>query len=207
MKYIALIVFLFSALVINAQETPAFDGHKWKAPYHLPIPEKWSIERFLIPISFAPQILYKGVEDIRFAPGWANKNSEEYWAYAFLWYLDDSIKTDAKIIADNLKAYYTGLIIANTDPDKIGGEKSIPVTTTFKIIETADGDLKTFSGTVEMLDYMQRKPLTLNVMVHLKYCTMEKKTLLFYKLSPQPFAHNSWLSINKLWLDFKCNKD
>ena len=102
---------LLVSLNINGQEVKtAFDGHKWEAPYHLPIPKGWTIERFLIPISFAPQISYKGVEDIRFTPGWGDIKSEEYWTYAFLWYLDGSPKTDANIIAANLKAYYTGLV-------------------------------------------------------------------------------------------------
>ncbi len=59
-----------------------------EAPYHLSIPKDWTIERFLITISFAPQISYKGVEDIRFTPGWGKVDSDEYWTYAFLWYLD-----------------------------------------------------------------------------------------------------------------------
>ena len=36
-----------------------------KAPYNLGFPKDWGVERFLIPIAFAPQIPYKGVEDIR----------------------------------------------------------------------------------------------------------------------------------------------
>ncbi len=183
-----------------------FDGHKWEAPYDLPIPQGWTIERFLIPISFAPQILYKGVEDIRFTPGWSNVKSDEYWTYAFLWYLDGSPKVDAKIIAANLKAYYTGLIEINREGYKVPVEKLIPVRTTFKETKTYKGDKKTYTGTIEMLDYMQQKPITLNCIAHLKFCSGENKTTLFYKLSPKPFAHNNWVSLNQLWREFKCRK-
>ncbi|MHA4893016.1 hypothetical protein, partial [Enterococcus faecium] len=86
-----------------------FDGNKWEAPYTLNFPKGWDIERFLIPIAFAPEISYKGVEDIRFTPGWGKVQTDEYWTYAFLWYLDGKVKTNEKIIEDNLKAYYTGL--------------------------------------------------------------------------------------------------
>jgi len=55
-----------------------FNGNKWNAPYNLNIPEGWDVERFLIPIEFAPQIPYEGIEDIRFTPGWGNVNSKEY---------------------------------------------------------------------------------------------------------------------------------
>jgi hypothetical protein len=54
------------------------------ASYTLPYPQGWDTELFSIPIQFAPQIAYKGVEDIRFAPGWAKAGSDEYWAYCFL---------------------------------------------------------------------------------------------------------------------------
>ena len=88
MKYrllIALSVFLIKGY---AQENAPFDGHNYKAPYFLDTPQHWGIERFQIPIQFAPSIAYKGVEDIRFTPGWAKKDSEEYWSYVFLWDLD-----------------------------------------------------------------------------------------------------------------------
>lgn len=207
MKNLIIIILCLTSLSIHAQEVKTeFDGHKWEAPYTLSIPKGWTIERFLIPISFAPQIPYKGVEDIRFTPGWGNVKTEEYWTYAFLWYLDGSPKTDAKIIARNLKAYYTGLIEVNRESHKVPVEKIIPVLTSFKETQAGKEDLKTFTGTIEMLDYMQQKPITLNCIVHLRSCLQENKTILFYELSPKPLTHNIWLSLNQLWLNFKCKK-
>lgn len=189
----------------HAQEVKTeFDPHTWKAPYHLAKPKDWGIERFLIPISFAPQILYKGIEDIRFAPGWAKAKSDEYWTYAFLWYLDGSVKMDEKIIAENLKAYYTGLFRVNTDSTKIDATTLSPVITSFKKAPTGKGDLETYTGTIEMTDYMQRKPITLNCKVHLRSCPKSNKTIVFYELSPKSFTHNNWLSLDQLWSGFKC---
>ena len=207
MKRLILLILCLTSICIYGQEVKTeFDGHKWEAPYNLPIPKDWTIERFLIPISFAPQIPYKGVEDIRFSPGWANLKSDEYWTYAFLWYLDSSPKTDAEIIAKNLKGYYTGLIKSNTDSTKASAEKLIPVSTSFKKAPTDKGDLETYTGTIEMVDYMQRKPITLNCIVHIKSCKEGNKTILFYELSPKPFTHNNWVNLNQLWIDFKCEK-
>ena len=94
MKTLLIVTLLLASLTIYGQDTTKteFDGHKWEAPYELPVPKGWTIERFLIPISFAPQISYTGVEDIRFAPGWANAGSDEYWTYAFLWWLEGNIQ-------------------------------------------------------------------------------------------------------------------
>lgn len=181
---------------------PQFDGHAWKAPYELPVPKGWTIERFLIPISFAPQIPYKGVEDIRFTPGWGKATSDEYWSYAFLWYLDGDIKMNAATLNNNLKAYYTGLVKSN-------GRvllRITPVVTSFKETTKDKGDLQTYVGTIQMTDYMAQAPITLNCKAHLKSCPGESKTFIFYELSPQPLAHKIWQSLDKLWLDFKCKK-
>jgi hypothetical protein len=82
----------------------------------------------------------------------------------------------------------------------------IPTTTAFKKAATDKGDVATFSGTIEMMDYLQLKPITLNCIAHLKYCPDDNKTIIFYELSPQPFTHNVWSGLNQLWLDFRCKK-
>jgi hypothetical protein len=207
-KLFILICALVPLMIYGQEEKKEFDGHAWEAPYNLAIPAGWTIERFLVPISFAPEIPYKGVEDIRFAPGWGKSGSEEYWSYAFLWYLDGSPKIDAGIIAANLKAYYTGLLAVNTEPIKL---KAIPdslkqAKTSFREMQTSPGDVKTFRGTVQMLDYMQLKPVVLNCTAHLRICEQDNKTILFFQLSPQAYTHKIWESFQQLWVDFKCRK-
>jgi hypothetical protein len=205
MKKLMFLMLCLISVNMYGQEKAQFDGYKWEAPYHLPVPKDWGIERFLIPISFAPQIPYKGVEDIRFTPGWGKTESDEYWTYAFLWYLDGSIKTDAQVIADHLKNYYTGLLKVNTDTARYS-EKLMPATTSFKKRVTEKDDLETYSGTIQMTDYMSRKEITLNCKVHLKFCAAENKTIVFHELSPKPFTHQNWANLNQLWLDFTCKK-
>ena len=115
---------LIASLPAHGQnDTAAFDGSKWEAPYFLAAPAGWDVERFPIPIAFAPQIPYHGVEDIRFTPGWARSTSDDYWTYAFLWYLDSMPEINERIIENNLRAYYTGLINSNTEQRKIPAEK------------------------------------------------------------------------------------
>jgi len=205
LKFVAaLAMCLLTASVFSQETKPEFDGHKWEAPYSLSIPKDWTIERFLIPISFAPQIPYKGVEDIRFTPGWGNAKSDEYWTYAFLWYLDGKIDLDAKTIETNLKNYYTGLI--GTNGRNIPSDKLVPVLTSFQEAKADKDDLKTFVGTIRMLDYMQQKPIVLNGKVHLKSCPGENKTFVFHEISPQPSSHQIWTSLDRLWLEFKCKQ-
>jgi len=188
----------------NANEE--FDGKKWKAPYVLDTIKGWDVERFLIPISFAPSIPYKGVEDIRFTPGWAKKTTNEYWSYAFLWYLDGKVALDAKTIENNLKAYYTGLIKVNSDSSKIA-DKLFPVTSSIKSRTAEKEDVKTFEGSVTMLDYMSKQPITLNVVIHIRSCAGKDKTFVFHEISPMPYSDDVWKRLHQLWVNFKCNKE
>lgn len=205
MKYLIIIIVCFFALSIHGQEAgQEFDSHTWVAPYELPIPEGWTIERFLIPIGFAPQIPYQGVEDIRFSPGWGKVTSEGYWTYAFLWYLEGSPVFDAAILSENLKDYYTGLISANSGNAANSQDKSNQVITSFKNVTSENEDMATYSGTIEMMDYMSMNTIVLNCKVHLRSCLGENKTLAFFQLSPKPFAHANWQTLDRIWSGFRC---
>ena len=205
MKNILFVVATLLFLKASGQNEE-FDGKKWQAPYILDTIKGWDVERFLIPISFAPSIPYKGVEDIRFTPGWAKKTTNEYWSYAFLWYLDGAPPFDSKTIENNLKAYYTGLIKVNSDSSKIA-DKLFPVTSSIKRRVTEKEDLKTFEGSVTMLDYMSKQPITLNVVIHIKTCAGKDKTFVFHEISPMPYSDDVWKRLHQLWVNFKCNKE
>jgi hypothetical protein len=189
-------------LKASGQDMP-FDGKQWKASYQLDTPNGWDIERFLIPISFAPSLQYKGVEDIRFTPGWAKKASNEYWSYAFLWYLDGEQNFTASIIEKNLAAYYSGLFKVNTG-DSV---RSVPVKVHIKKSPTQKGDLNSFNGTVYMSDYMTKKPIMLHLLIHIKKCAGQNNTFVFYEVSPQPFTDKVWDSLHQLWVNFQCSKE
>ena len=86
MKESLLITILsLSCIVGNMLKTPvSTPSHLPEKPYKLIIPEDWTTEQFPIPIGFATEINFVGIEDIRFSPGWADPKSDEYWTYAFL---------------------------------------------------------------------------------------------------------------------------
>lgn len=207
MKKIITVVVCFISFCCYGQESKTtFDGKAWKAPYRLATPKDWDVERFLIPIEFAPQIPYSGVEDIRFMPGWGNVKSNEYWSYAFLWYLNGSVKINKNIIENNLRVYYTGLVGRNIKPRKISLSKVIPVKTSVKQAATFKSDIRTFNATIEMLDYMEQKSIILNCIIHVTRYEEKGKTFIFYELSPKPFSDGIWLMLNKLWTDFDYKK-
>jgi hypothetical protein len=205
MKALWMVFFSVISLAICAQEVKTeSDGHQWEAAYALPVPEGWTTERFPIPISFAPEIPYTGIEDIRFSPGWAKAQSDSYWSYAFLWYLEGDVRMDPETMGRNLKAYYAGLIAVNGS--RIPPEKMIPVETSFEEVKTGPGDFKTYAGTIGMLDYMSQKPMVLHCMVHVKSCPGSNRTFIFFELSPKPYSDEIWQDLHRIWLNFSCKK-
>lgn len=207
MKSIFLILICLFSTHIFCQETkPEFDIHKWETPYYLNVPEAWGTERFALPISFAPEIKYTGVEDIRFTPGWGKKDSEEYWTYSFLWYLDGKIEMNVGLLVEQLNGYYSGLLRVNSDSATLANEKPISTKTTFKQIEPESGDLETYQGSIEMRDFISRNLIKLNSKVHLQYCKIDDKTAIYFELSPQPFTHTNWANLNYIWMEFRCMK-
>jgi hypothetical protein len=205
MKNLIIFLFCLATTPSFAQTTTKFDGPAWKPPYKLTM-EGWGIERFLIPIDFAPQIPYKGVEDIRFAHGWGDIKSKEYWSYAFLWCLDGVPAIKADSIAKHLNYYYDGLVSRNIEKRNIPTDMVIKTKTIMNPVKTNQGDLQTFEGTVFMLDYMGKQPMTLRCIVHLRKCAGSNKIILFHQLSPQPYTDPVWEKLKKLWADFECNQ-
>lgn len=203
MKKFITFILCFTALHSVAQNGKEFDPRAWKPPYSLEL-DGWGIEMFLIPIDFAPQIPYKGVEDIRFTKGWADSTSNDYWAYAFLWCLDGSPEITSDSMAHHLNSYYDGLVSRNIEKRAIPANMIVKTKTKIKLVPTQPGDLKTFEGAIAMLDYMGKRPITLNCKVHLKLCN--RKTILFHQLSPKPYNHNGWQKLNQLWSGFSCSE-
>ncbi len=205
MKAIVFLIVCILSLHTAAQEAkPKFDGKKWVAPYMLDTPEGWDIERFLIPIQFAPSIPYKGVEDIRFTPRWSKKESPEYWSYDFLWYLNGEPTFNTKTIEKNLTAYYTGLASVNIDTTKVDANKLVTVKAILKDKKLKSPGQQAFEGTVTILDFMTLKPLTLNIRIYISRCKEQFKTVVFHEVSPMPYKDVVWKSLDGLRTNFQC---
>lgn len=175
--------------------------HTWKPPYELPVPQNWGEERFVLPPDFAPGIPYKGVEDIRFTPGWGDPKSEEHWTYSFLWWLDENAVINVDKLQEALKLYYNGLVAQNITSRNIPANKVIPTTVTVKKIKSGAGDSETYSATINMLDYHTNQPIKLNGLVHIKG-KFKDKTAVYFTLSPQPFSHEVWKKMDDIGSKF-----
>src|ERR1700710_2264632 len=88
-----------------------------QAAYTLPLPEKWGVEKIPFPIEFAPKIPLTGNEEIRFTPGWGDSKTDEYWSYAFVWFVDGAPHVDSDTLQLYFTQYFTGLFKTNQKPN------------------------------------------------------------------------------------------
>ncbi len=189
---------------VFAQEK--FDPVSWKPPYNLSL-EGWGIERFPIPIDFAPKVPYKGVEDVRFTTGWSKPQSDEYWSYAFLWYIEGVQTIDSKVIENNLSMYFDGLVNRNIEKRVLPKDLIKRTKVHFRKLSTPEAaDELTFTGTIEMVDYMSKKAMVLQSKVHLKRCSGSNYTIIFHQFSPQKRNSAVWTKLNELWNNFRCTQ-
>ena len=185
------------------QSLEIFDVITWQPPYNLSTPEGWGIERFSLPPDFASKINYKGVEDVRFAPGWGSVNSEEHWSYSFLWWLDGNVNLNADTLQATLKEYYNGLVGRNIVSRNIPANKVVPTIVSIKKVKTAANDLETFSGTINMLDYHAQLPITLNCLIHIKDSKLANHTAVYFEISPKPLSNPIWQKLNDIGNSYK----
>jgi len=188
------------------QKLDIFDPGTYSPAYYLSLPKGWGVEQFRLPPDFARELPYKGIQDVRFAPGWGDVKSEEYWAYAYLLWLEAKPVINAQALQENLKAYFGGLVARNIPRRKIPADKLVPTVTAIRKIKTSAGDTETFRGTVSMLDYMTQTPMILNTLIHEKKSAETDHTALFLEFSPKPVSHPIWTELDKLWKDFRLKK-
>ncbi len=75
----------------------------------LPKPAGWRGERIALPPEFAPELPFKGVEEMRFSPGMYDPQANDFFSYLFAFELESGTALDKRNIERLLLAYYQGL--------------------------------------------------------------------------------------------------
>lgn len=140
--------------------------------------------------------ILKGLEEIRFAPGWGNAKADDYWSLLYLFWLDAGQPINAAVLQTNLKPYYDGLIAGNLSKADSENNK-VTTAVAIKQTKTALNDSATYTGTVRMLDYMARAPITLNCVIHVKNGKSDGQSVIM-ELSPKPYGTGVWLQLNAI---------
>lgn len=170
----------------------------------LEAPDTWRSEFIPFPISFAPSIDFQGVEEVRFAQGWANKDSEEFWTYAFIWTLDKDPQLHEESLQSTIETYFNGLsqVVAKSKDDPT--DLSLRPTTAL-FLKTPNN--LGYIGKVHIYDaFFTQASLTLNAQVEKSFCQKLNKHLVFFKFSPLARNHKVWENFKDVRIKADCQE-
>jgi pimeloyl-ACP methyl ester carboxylesterase len=175
--------------------------------YVYPAPQGWENETILFPIDFAPELPYKGFEELRFAPGWGDPKSGEKWAYTLLWWLDGSHSFDEKIVKHNLENYFTGLTKQRAVTSKLDPASFTPAMAQVQKVKTMPGDKETYTAVADIFDaQVTQKPGKLFLKIHIKACEEKGRSIVLLEVAASPYAQPVWQQLDKINNDFKCKE-
>src|SRR5262245_45867364 len=172
-----------------------------ETPYQVPAPKGWVKETISLPPGFAPEVKWKGSEELRFAPGMFKADAADFFSYALLFWLPEDQKIDPKTLERELLVYYQGLAKAVLESKK---QKVDASNFTLTIKAAADKPAKrsggeTVTAYVAELKWTEPfatgKPQTLRMEIHTWDCEKHKHRCVFICASPQPETADVWKSL------------
>lgn len=173
-------------------------------PYQVPAPKGWAKETIALPPAFAPDMKWKGTEELRFAPGWMKADADTFFSYALLFWLPDDQKVDPRTMEQELLSYYRGLASAVLKARK----QEVDVGTfTLTIKEAPDQPGKRpggepVAGYVGELKWTEPfttgKPQTLRLEIHAWRVEKHKHHGVFICASPQPESAAVWKTLRDI---------
>jgi len=154
-------------------------------------PPGWKFERIDFPLPFAPDLPLRGFEELRFAPGMYDTESDTYFTYVFAMKLEGELNVDAKFLSSLLESYYRGLCltVAKDRDFKIDGAK-IKADVGEDHFEAPRS--RHFHAVLESFDpFVTGKPLTLHMEILVVQPTKTDQRI-FAAVSPKPIDDPVW---------------
>ncbi|MBY5981618.1 hypothetical protein [Ferrimonas balearica] len=146
-------------------------------------PAGWRGERIALPPEFAPELPFKGVEEMRFAPGMFDPQASDFFSYLFAFSLEPGHSLNKASIQKLLSVYYRGLcdtVAADNEFDCDPEQVSLTITTVL-------GGYLAELNWVE--PFVTGKPQTL----YLELLPIPgERPLLYGAASPQDLNHEQW---------------
>jgi hypothetical protein len=197
---------LFMALTFASEAFAQKESPAPEVPFVLPTLEGWRTETIPFPIEFAPALPYRGLEELRFSPGMFKPGSEDFWSYAFVFWLEGEVPFTAEQLNADLKTYLEGLSRAVEEKNEKFDPRVATVTAHLTETKAPQDGQKRFEGKVNAYDpFKTHKPLTLNLRVHVLRCSAQGRTVAFFQASPQPVTHKVWGSLERIREGFRCS--
>ena len=183
---------------------------------HLEAPNRWRGEAIRLPPGFARDMSWKGVEEVRFAPGMFDAKADDFFSYVFVFYLPEAKRPNEKVLTKELLKYYRGLATAvarnkgGVDADSF----KLTVKESKKTNKSASTDAKPsvrpesklkpdsrFVGTLSWTEpFATMKPQRLHFEIQSGPCPSRKARFLAVAVSPHPpeKAKRLWTEMRRI---------
>lgn len=163
-------------------------------------PSDWRLEIINLPLSFAQSIDYKGFEDIRFAPGWADTTAADYFSYTFTWYIEKNPKLNKEKLEKQMQEYFDGLMTLVAERNDLPKTQASFNFSKAKNAFGASGEITFYEA------FFKQRLVTLNVDIAGSPCKATGKYLVRFNLSPQSRDHQIWKDFEQVKLKIDCEK-
>ncbi len=177
-------------------------------PYTLTAPEGWRSERLPFPLSFAPDLDYKGHENLRFAPGMFKPEMADYFSYAFVLWIDGKMSFEPESLEKDLLKYYRGLCGSVARSRKLDLDLSriaVKVKKQDQKGKLGGEDAEFLHAQIDWYDpFVTGKPLSLHLEIWGRTADAGKRSCLFAIVSPKEKTAAVWETLRKIQREFAC---
>ena len=164
-------------------------------------PANWQFERFALPPEFAPNIPYKGVEELRFSPGMFVKDSSNYFTYAFVVELDNINSISQDDIKNYLLDYFKGLC-GNTAKQRNLSIDTSKITVSLDKDESTGKDVH-YNATLGIFGvFADGAPVRLNMEIKVMNDKAVSKIYLVFIASPLNKTDKVWATLRSIQNNF-----
>jgi hypothetical protein len=177
----------------ETQSSPDFD---W------PVPAGWAQETIPFPLDFAPELPYRGVEELRFAPGFSKPDASTFWSYCFVWWIEEPPSFDPRSISAALRDYFRGLTLA-VGKDKFSFD---PEHFRVELAPKSERDRNVLVGQIHTYDaFVTGEPIVLNVEALLRTCPRAGRSAVTFLLSPKSMDDGVWIELSECSSALHCD--
>src|SRR4029079_374814 len=164
-------------------------------------PPNWQFERFALPPEFAPNIPYKGVEELRFSPGMFVKDSAGYFTYAFVAELDNINSISQDNIKDYLFEYFKGLCSSTAKQRKLSIDTSKIAVSIDK--NASAGKDAHYNATLDIFGvFADGAPVSLDMEIKVMNAKAASKIYLVFIGSPLNKSDEVWATLRSIQNNF-----
>ncbi len=172
-----------------------------QTPQLLKQPTDWQFERFPLPPEFAPNISYKGVEELRFSPGMFVKDSPNYFTYALVAELNNINSIARDDIKNFLLEYFKGLCSSTAKERKLSIDTSKITVSVDKNASTGKGAY--YNATLDIFGvFADGAPVRLNAEIRVLNDKATSKTYIVYIASPLNKTDPVWVKLRSIQNNF-----